>query len=177
MVRCFVGIMLPEEVKDRIVDLQKQIMAAGVEGKTVERENMHISLSFLGEVQDIEEIKQKAGASLAGTKKFHVIIRNVLLIPNEKFIRVIAIDAADEKGLLENLRRTVKQNIGGESYPAHVTLCRVRNIKDRKQFVDRIKNLSNSVAGEFEVSGVQLIKSELSREGPAYTVVENFPLE
>ncbi len=177
MVRCFIGIMIPEGLKDGIESLQKKIVGTGAQCKLVERENLHLSLSFLGDVEDLEGISEKTKMAVTGMKRFSVDVKGIMFIPNEKFIRVIALDTHDNTGELERLRLNVRKIVGGDSYKAHATLCRVKNIPDKKQFLELIAPLMGYDAGSFDVNSIQLIKSELSSEGPVYTVVEDFPLE
>jgi RNA 2',3'-cyclic 3'-phosphodiesterase len=176
MVRCFVGIMVPEEIKDCIIDLQGKILNSNIQAKPVERENLHISLSFLGEVYDLQNIIEKLKYSVSGIKKFFVKIKNIRLIPNESFVRVIALDVIEESNSLENLRMRIVKNVGGESHEPHLTLCRVKKILDKKKFMEKIKQMLNCECGGFEVKNVQLIKSELSRVGPTYSIIESFSL-
>ncbi|MEM4757742.1 MAG: RNA 2',3'-cyclic phosphodiesterase, partial [Nanopusillaceae archaeon] len=57
--RVFIAIDLPEEIKNKIVSYYKEIR--GVYGKFVEKENLHITLKFLGELQPniVEKIKKE----------------------------------------------------------------------------------------------------------------------
>ncbi len=169
--------MLPDEIKGKLLSLQKMLSKMAIKCKFVESENLHISLSFLGEVNDIRVVVDNLKSAVKGFNKFNVNVKNVLLIPNENFIRVIALDVIDEKSVLENLRLKVKDIVGGKSYEAHVTLCRVKTIENKKSFQEKINSLLDYDAGIFEVNGLQLIKSELSRNGPIYSIVEGFSLE
>jgi 2'-5' RNA ligase len=49
--RAFIAIKCPDELKDGIIEFQKKIDNLG-KVKTVERENVHMTLKFLGDVDD-----------------------------------------------------------------------------------------------------------------------------
>jgi hypothetical protein len=50
--RCFVAIALPEPVKKLLVQVQDTLRRADADVKWVEEENLHLSLKFLGEVDE-----------------------------------------------------------------------------------------------------------------------------
>ena len=59
MTRCFISINLPEEIRKEIKKIQEQLPE--FKGKKTELENLHLTLKFLGEIDEvkIEEIKEK----------------------------------------------------------------------------------------------------------------------
>ncbi len=177
MVRCFVGIMAPEGIREKIVVVQKQISNANIMCKMVEPENLHVSLSFLGEIEDINAVSDKLRDSVGGVKRFEVEVAGLLMIPNMNYVRVIALGVSDKAGLLESLRLKIRDGVGGDSHEAHLTLCRVKGVVDKRTFFGRIEKLEGVGIGKFEVDAVHLIKSDLSLEGPKYTVVESVGLE
>lgn len=171
MVRLFIGVLVPEDVKTPITDFQDSLTKMPMEVKLVERENLHISLTFLGETpeEQVGLISKRLDEVCKNYRKFTVKIGGVLLIPNESYIRVIALDVKSNGDVLENLRKDVVKLIGGDSYPAHLTLARVRKVTD-KNFVGQ--NLKNTgLEKYFEVGSVYLIKSVATRRGPVYEVV------
>ncbi len=168
MGRCFVGIMVPEHIRDVAISLQKRLAEFGMKCKFVEPKNMHICLSFLGEVDDrkIEDLKRALDAVAERYKSFDIKIGKMKFIPSENYIRVIVLSVDD---LLERMRKAVVEAVGGDSKPPHLTLCRVKYVDDKKRFVNEFGEV---VCGEtFRVGSIQLIKSELQRSGPVYTVI------
>ena len=60
--RAFVAISIPEEIKNRISEIQNQIPKFN--GKLTEKENLHLTLKFLGEIsQDLLENVKSAIAN------------------------------------------------------------------------------------------------------------------
>lgn len=171
MVRCFIGISIPEEVKKDIKNIQDEIGKLPISCKFVETENLHLCLLFIGEVQDdkIEYISAALDDVCSRFSSFDVSIRNIKTIPNENYIRVIAIDAIDENKNLERISSELKQKISGDYKPPHLTLCRVKKIDDRQKVLTELKNMQYDK--KIRVSEIQLIKSELTRSGPVYKVI------
>lgn len=174
MVRCFIGIMIPEDQKNKIEQIGNKLKNTGIEVKFVERENLHINISFLGEISQerINEIRNNLEEIVKRYKNLKIKIGDLLLIPNQNFIRVIALDVLDETKQLKSLMQEVNLRIGGDYKPPHLTLCRVkRNVNKEKFFRDLEEIKKENQAIEFEVSGIDFIKSELAKSGPVYTVL------
>jgi 2'-5' RNA ligase len=172
MVRCFIGIFLPNEIKSKIISLQNKLKLLPMKAKFVEPENLHICLSFLGEVEEQKiEILSKILDSIARKyKKFEVNVSGIKIIPNEKYIRVLALHIKDENKNLEKMSKDIKEKTGGNVKPAHLTLCRVKNILNKNELLEKIKKLDSEI-GRLVVSSVFLIKSTLQKTGPIYSVL------
>jgi 2'-5' RNA ligase len=172
MVRCFIGFLLPENVKKYVNEIQKEVAQLPVVCKFVEVENLHICLSFLGEVSEyeIDNISESLDKVCKNYPKFEVVVGGIKTIPNENYIRVLALDVSEETGMLEKIRKEIAQKIGGDSKPPHLTLCRVKNISDKENVVKKIREIGSGDIN-FTVAVVQLMKSELKKAGPVYSAI------
>lgn len=171
MVKCFIGIFLPENMKPKVRDIQSLIKTLDIDCKLVEPENLHLTLSFFGEIDDgkLEGLKIKLDTICRDFKIFSVSVSGIKLIPSVDYVRVIALDVIDNSGSIHSLAKEIKSAIGGDVKPPHLTLCRVRKVS-RKEVFNKLLSIDSS-CGEFQVNGVQLIKSELSRRGPVYSIL------
>jgi 2'-5' RNA ligase len=169
MVRCFVAIY-PVKSK-RVYEMQEKIGKL-IEGKEVEKENMHITLSFLGEKTEgeIEEIKERLKEVVSLCYKRVATLTKIKFIPNERFLRVIAIDVVG----LEDLSEMVEKKVGGDAKPPHLTLFRVKNVKNRRELLEFKKVEINE---NVPVERICLMKSTLTRKGPIYEVISSFELK
>lgn len=50
--RAFIAFNLPEELKDRLCEIQKTLKSISNKGSWVSRENFHLTLKFLGEIDE-----------------------------------------------------------------------------------------------------------------------------
>ena len=178
MVRCFVGFLLPENVKRYVSEIQKDVTQLPVVCKFVEVENLHVCLSFLGEINEykIDKISESLDGICKNYPKFEVAVGGIRTIPNENYIRVLALDILEKTGTLKKIRKEIVQKIGGDSKPPHLTLCRVKNISDKENVVKKLGEIG-SEGVNFTVAVMQLIKSELKRTGPVYSVVHESELK
>ena len=55
--RLFIAIQLNDEMKDALTRLQKQLQRQGVRGNFTRRENLHLTLAFIGEYPDPYDVK------------------------------------------------------------------------------------------------------------------------
>ncbi len=171
--RAFIGILIPENLKKKIEEIQEKIKKMPLKAKFVERENLHISLSFLGEIPDenLEFYKKELDKISRSFKKFKVDIGKIKFIPSENYIRVIAFEAIGED--LDKLRKIIVNNIGGDSKPAHITLCRIKSISEKNKIISELSEIKLNES--FIVEKINLIKSELKKNGPIYmTIHESF---
>lgn len=56
--RLFIAIRLSDEMKDALTDIQQIMQMNGVRGNYTKRENMHITLAFIGEYNDPDMVKE-----------------------------------------------------------------------------------------------------------------------
>lgn len=168
MVRVFVGINIPEDIKRYVTGIQTQLKTFPATMKFVEPENLHISLSFLGDVNESElgNIKSKLDEICALHASFEVALGDIQLIPNKNFMRVVALDAIGEN--LESLRKEIVKAVGGESHPTHLTLARIGNVTNKNDFIRSVEKIVCNKQ-TVRVDTIYLIKSELQRNGPVYT--------
>lgn len=176
MVRCFIGVFVPFALKECILPLQKYIKSSHVDCKLVEYENLHITLSFLGDVAEsrIDLIKNNLDLVAKRFNKFVIGLSGVKFIPSVNFVRVIGLDIIDSNGLLRQIMDEIKTNVGGDVKPPHLTLCRVKNF-DKTKVVSKLLNLDSN-CGDFEINSLSLIKSELKFDGPVYSTLHKSKL-
>ena len=176
MARCFIGVLLTEEVKKSIESVKNELKKLPIKCKFIERENLHICLSFLGEVSEVKEISEQLEVICSNYNKFDVLVDGIKLIPSESYIRVLALDVIDKSGSLKQIIEGIQKRIGGKFHPPHVTLCRVKNIEDKTATVQKIKSVKTEDL-TFNVSSIHIIKSELRKTGPVYTSIYDVRLK
>jgi len=165
--RAFIAYFIPDELKKKIVEIQNEIKSLNaINAKFVEEENLHLSFTFLGEISDVERIIKEL-ESFRNRGKIEAKLKNLLLIPNENYFRVIAIGVESEEA--ENLRKEIYKKIGGDSKPLHLTLCRVKSVSKKEKIIEYAKNFDFEES--FVIDKICLVKSTLTSEGPIYEVV------
>lgn len=177
--RLFIGIFLPKEILDYLYEVQN-ILKKSLPAKItwVNKKILHLSLKFLGEINEnkINEIKERL--SKIKFKPFKVNLDKMGVFPNENYIRVIWIGLSP-KGKVIGLQQKIDSELldlfpKDQRFSAHMTFGRVKFIKDKEEFK---KNLEIDIEEkEFEIKEFCLVKSELSKDGPKYEILERFKL-
>lgn len=177
--RLFVGFLIPESQKGPIIELQSEISMLGADCKNVERDNLHLSMSFLGETaeDDVEKINKDLDDISLKFKKFDVAINGTRAIPNARIVRVIALDVFEDSGVLDKLLEEIRQKIGGDVKPPHLTLCRVKSARSKERILEFVDKHRSDSFGKIKFSSIQLIESKLGRTGPVYSVVSEHPFQ
>lgn len=179
--RLFTAIDLEEKIKDNIsafADECRRIQAESV--KVVGREELHITLKFLGDVPEetaaalSEELgKLRFGPAIIGLK-------GAGFFPNAVFPKVLWVGVRHD-GILEDIFRAVDETaarygIAGETrrFHAHVTIARLKGAA-RKELTDMIRNCDRDFGG-MTAGSFSLVRSELTPVKPVYTRLKNYPL-
>jgi len=173
--RLFIAIDTPEDVKEYLVIVQKQIEDKNNKIKFVN--SFHLTLKFLGDVQsnNLEEIKNNLKKITFNT--FPVVLDDLGVFPNESYIRVIWVGLKPEEQIIE-LQKDIDENLKNlfkkeKNFKPHLTLARVKLIKDKEKFIDKLKNLQVKKLS-FEVNSFSLIESKLTPKGSIYNTLETY---
>lgn len=172
--RCFVGITVPEHIKCKILAVQSALKELPMMCKFVEPENLHICLSFLGEMGEdrIKKISGDLDSICSQYHSFDVAVLGVKAIPNERYFRVLALDIA-KSDVMEAVGWEISKKIGGDMNPPHLTLCRVRKVLDKYKVLEELQKLRAPTVGKFTVRSISIIQSTLKMTGPVYDVVHD----
>lgn len=179
--RTFLAIELSDAIRDRLISLQEQLAIIASDVKWVEPDNLHITLLFLGEVDEREtlDICREAQRAVANMSAFHLTVEGTGCFPNARRPRtlwvgigagaeeVCAIHDAIEKPLME--MGTYRRETRG--YVPHVTLGRVKGDRPTEELVKAIAKHKSWSGGETSVHDVCVMSSVLMPEGPTYTVL------
>lgn len=170
--RTFIAIELPEEMKQYLKGVQKQLGNA----KLTLVKDFHLTLKFLGEVSEDKVGEIRPLLRDIKFKSFKTRLTNVGVFPNEKYVRVVWVGLEDDniKIIQKDIDNKLQKLFPREkSFSAHLTLARVKFVDNKEKFIDSIKKI-NVDKKEFEVSEFKLKKSTLTKQGPIYEDLEVF---
>jgi len=175
--RAFIAIEMPEEVKKVFLEAQSKFDKDKAKLKITR--DFHLTLKFLGEVDEnkVEEIKKKL--SEIKFDSFETSLTDIGVFPGEDYIRVIWIGLDDSKGKIKKLQQEIDeklQKLGfkkDERFHPHVTLARVKFVEDKENFIKNLKEIKIKKE-TFQITELKLIKSTLTPEGPVYEDLASF---
>ena len=178
--RCFIAIELPADIKENLFNLEKEIGNDYAKIKWIAKKNLHISLKFLGEV-DEEKLKlTREALSYVKEKKFVAELGELSWFSSKDDARVIWVGVKPENKIFD-LYGEVELKLGSlfkkdERFTVHLTLGRVKFIKNKEEFLSILKNTKVKTQS-FIIDNFCLVRSYLSKDGPTYTILEKYALE
>ena len=177
--RLFVAVDVDEMVRERVKPaLEKFVELSGI--KAVEPENLHITLLFLGEVNEGRVGEIEDSLSSIEFEPFKIAFHGMGAFPNPKSPRVVWI-GVKENGELTKLANAVYgklRRLGfkrDKDFSAHLTIARVK--RKNPKVVELIKEHSSDSFGEMEVKNFKLKQSILKPQGPVYKDLRVFGYE
>ena len=177
--RTFISVNIPEEIKKEIKKVQDFLPEFS--GKKTGLENLHLTLKFLGEIDDykVERVKEKLRE--IKIEKFETEIDSTGVFDNRKskvYSRnlIVWLHMKD----CDNLQRQIDSKLeklfeSERRFMSHLTIARVKYIQDKRKFLDEIKKMKIEKI-RFDIDRFYLMKSELTPEGPRYSVLEEYNL-
>jgi 2'-5' RNA ligase len=139
------------------------------EGKLAERENLHLTLKFLGDISEeqAEKVKEMLGKVKFG--KFSVKLANVGVF-DKKIIRIIwvALEAKELFDVQKEIDNSLKDLFAEEErFMGHVTIARPKFVKDKEKLIGKLKSLKVSDKS-YAIDKISFKRSELTKSGPIY---------
>lgn len=179
LIRCFIALELSRDAIDEIEEIQGLIRKKGFfYGKFTDPENLHLTLKFIGEIdeQKIEEVKER----LKNIKrsKFEVSLGELGFF-SENVMRILWLKLNGEQiwALQKEIDEKLKDIfLKEERFMSHITLARIRKVVKKNELIGYIKNLKHRKIN-FIVREFCFKKSELKIEGPVYSDLEKYILE
>jgi len=181
--RAFIAIELPEPVKEALGALSRRLQRPGERVTWVRTERIHLTLRFLGEIDQEAIVKLSAILSdaYAGMAPFALSVKGVGAFPNVRRPSVIwagigpvdGVQAAHDAA--EQAARTIGLPVENKAFRPHLTLARIRDRRAASALTARLEAERGFVGGEFTVGRVSLFSSELTPKGPIYRRLGEFP--
>jgi 2'-5' RNA ligase len=179
MKRLFAAIKIHPSAK--FLDVFNQISASlhHERIKWVEPENMHLTLKFFGETDEkqIPSINQSLQTAVSQSKPFTLKIANTGIFGSRYDPKVIWFGIGKNPEL-DNLAKNIFIELkkcgwhpDRQNFVPHLTIGRIREIKDKPLFQKIIDKFHNIEIQEENVNEIILYESILRREGPLYVKV------
>jgi 2'-5' RNA ligase len=178
--RTFISVELTKPIRDRIVALQDELAQTGTDVKWTEPANIHVTLLFLGEVQDEElpAICRLVRETVQDGGSFGLSVTSVGCFPNLRRPRIVWVGVGAGTQELIKLHDDLEEplfHLGfrkeDRKYTPHITLGRVRSDLPTEKLTAALQRQANWHGGDMVVSELHVMGSELTRDGPVYTVL------
>ena len=168
MHRIFTAINLPENIKSKLIEYQKQIdglFQPPTPIRWTKEENLHITLEFLGNLSDDEVIKacQDAETFSKNHNPFTIVLDKISYGPPKK--------------MPPRMIWATGQKIAELNITPHITLGRVKMWEFRRIEPEERPIITQEIDLKFAVDSIEVMESQLKKIGPDYTILESCPLK
>ncbi|MFQ5602174.1 MAG: RNA 2',3'-cyclic phosphodiesterase [bacterium] len=183
LIRTFIAIEISEDVRKRIAEVQEDLKKSGERISWTRPENVHLTLKFLGEVEEkvilnIADVLTTLGQEW---RAFSFKVAGLGVFPNVNRPRVIwaGIENVHEEfaKLVSRLEEGMSQ-LGFKkeprSFTPHLTIGRVKSVVN-KTFVDKIIKYQFE-GGETHAQEIVVMRSDLLPSGALYTPLRKIKL-
>ena len=171
--RTFIAVEIPKNIQNEIGNYVSSIKGLFDNVKWVSPENLHLTIKFLGEVNesDLKNINDCIAKTVLDFSPFTMGFSNIDFFPSRSNPRVIWIGTdGGEHNLLdifqefENCLENIGFNRETRTFSSHLTIGRVKRYKR----ITVPKDLKEFELVKFNVKKIALIKSTLTPSGPIY---------
>lgn len=180
--RLFFAVDIEEGIKEKISEAVQILRKADADARFVKKESLHITLKFLGEVEDslAGEIASKGSEAVQGMNQFDTLFKGMGFFGSLRFPKVIWIGVQDN-GMMAEISKRLNEKLDyirkEEREPeTHLTVARIKSPRNSEKLLSALKNFENHEFGRMTVKEIKLKKSELSREGAEYEDVASIKL-
>ncbi len=216
--RVFIAIDIDDKTRKAIAYLQKQIaskVSSVKQGdlKWVEPNNIHLTLKFLGEINDeqLAEVSEVAKTVASAHQKFNLDIESVGSFPQlglpkggGRSAKIVWVGVSEWHGLparentanpqdasrrmavpqeLLALQKDLDDLLDQAGYPkeerefsAHLTLCRVNHPIAGLKVGEALPQFSHLKLGSIAADAIYIYQSQLTPQGPIYTILASYKL-
>ena len=148
-------------------------------------ENFHITLKFLGAIEEarVAAVVEALQVAIAGHRAFTLEIRGLGAFPSPTRPRVLWAGVDEGRAALARLGAAVEDGMAGlgfereeRPFAPHVTLARVREPRRAPALAGALAEAATQPFGKPGIDHVALMRSHLSPRGARYTALTSMPL-
>ncbi len=177
VVRAFISIELPDEIKEQIdplvTDLREQDL---FKGTFTSKNKYHVTLRFLGEINDQQVDAVKKTLHDLQFDAFDISLKGMGTFPSKDYIKVVWVGADIGASETTKLQKELDERLAKvgfqkqKQFHPHVTVARVNKVYQeyKPSLLEFIDLHADIEFGSFEVQKLYLMKSTLTPSGAIY---------
>jgi len=185
--RVFIAIETGKEAKEKILEIQKQFSSFPL--AFAKKEHLHLTLVFLGEVQEekITEVVQVVESATKKTPPFDLEFSSLGAFPNLKLPKVVWVGLGGSLEILSNLEEKLKATLAQEGFlleeekfVPHITLGRIKsytNKQIRRRLGEAIQRFGRIEPVKIACNAISIFKSTPTSAGYVHALLEKINLK
>jgi len=181
-IRSFIALEIPKNIISQIRQVQNDIKAYDFKAHDIKirwsrPENIHLTLSFLGDIDESQILMAKNAIKVSSTQytPLNLSAKRVGVFPNMKRPKVLWIGLGGQIDILSAIQKKLNQNlersgfnIEKRPFKGHLTIGRIKGGKLPGLFGDVINQYNDFKTENFICREVVLFNSDLKPTGPVY---------
>jgi len=178
-VRSFISVDVTDSiVLQKIVSSQNELVQTGADLKSVEQENIHATVRFLGEVSLplLDQVKNEMDQ--IAFNRFDMELKRLGAFPNPRRPNVVWVGIEKGHDVLDRIFSQLEPRLRGlgfqgesRGFSPHITIARVKSGRNKEALYSAIAALSDREFGSMTVDSIRLKKSVLTPKGPVYSTI------
>ena len=175
-IRCFIAIVLDGHTKRQLSRVQTAIRSTGIHAGWPSAQNFHLTLKFLGNIQEqaLPYIKTMLSEAITDKARFNITFNRLGVFPNVRHPKVIWIGPDKTSLELETLQRDIDSKLTQcnpfakeKRFSPHITLSRVRHYAKPGTLKKALKIETGAI--KIPVNQIHLIESRLYSSGAVHS--------
>jgi len=174
-VRAFLALEVADEVKQNIMRLEDEVAGAGADVRLVSAENLHITLKFLGDIEETMIEKVMGVMKAVRADAFVLEVAGAGAFPGTRMPRVLWVGAGSGGEKISEISRQLETGLPSLGFPKerkftpHITVGRVRSARGNAALTGILQNNRDTRFGSTAIDRIAFKKSVLTPSGPIYS--------
>ncbi len=188
-IRSFIAVLLPDEVRQSLSALQDRLRSGSrVSAKWVDPGNIHLTLKFLGNISPgmTGRITSAIESATREIRPLRIQVKGLGAFPNVNRVNIVWVGLVGDIERLVLLQKRIDAQLSplgfkpeNRPFTPHLTIARIRDrasSEERRQLGRLINETIFDESHPVDVSSVNLMQSQLTREGPIYSPIASVNL-
>lgn len=183
-IRTFIAFTPPSNVREEIFHFLEKLNTSKADVKWETIDKLHVTMTFLGNVDEanLRNVIAHIKNCCASSRTFPVTYSKLGTFPHKKHPKVVWLGCEEPTGTLYSLKQQIDRALAplgftpeDRRFHPHITFGRVRGEKGIVNLLSIMENLIIEPRTA-TVEKILVMKSELHREGAAYSIIESIQL-
>ena len=183
--RTFLALPLGEPVVRQLARAQDALASAGARVRWVAPEHLHLTVKFLGDVEDrnLDEVCRVAAGIAADTEPFELTVAGLTAVPESRQLRMVWAEVAEPSGALAGMASVAEEAYAAmgfkrdnRPYRPHLTLGRVKSGRNVDELRAAVGKYAATDFGASRPGELIVMTSQLTPDGPIYTPLATSPI-
>ena len=185
MLRAFIAITPPTTLQQTMAEVRQVFQRLSLPWRWVTPDYIHLTLRFLGNVpeESVTSLLQAMEQAAQGQIAFPLRARALGCFPHPARPRVLWVGLDDPSQALGHLDERLMAALTPLGFPPedrpfhpHLTLARAQNGTCSRQLLPMLQTYDSRDFGEFLVTQLHLVQSDLQRGGSRHTILRSVTL-